>query len=297
MLEELELTTTFELIECYLKEYTNIQAILESKNITFDDIVSDYILYFISKSEKLQKDSCDIKYIYKILSNLFEIKKKNENLKDKYFINIIIIFNCYCSHITYPLNTIKFLNDENIIEDIYTKILKEITQYEKESDIIFIIIESFFNLLINEILINNKIISKLNYIHIFLMNIINTLNLKSQNFYIYMQFKSLYQLIQKEEDNKLLYNIYSEIYKLKSVFSNLNQKDESLKSYLTFYEYLRSECKINDYSALRIFIVDFFYYELKKYQENEELFPIILDVLSENNGDAFIGSKKFLIYF
>ena len=286
MLEELELTTTFELIECYLKEYTNIQAILESKNITFDDIVSDYILYFISKSEKLQKDSCDIKYIYKILSNLFEIKKKNENLKDKYFINIIIIFNCYCSHITYPLNAIKFLNDENIIEDIYTKILKEITQYEKESDIIFIIIESFFNLLINEILINNKIISKLNYIHIFLMNIINTLNLKSQNFYIYMQFKSLYQLIQKEEDNKLLYNIYSEIYKLKSVFSNLNQKDESLKSYLTFYEYLRSECKINDYSALRIFIVDFFYYELKKYQENEELFPIILDVY-----------QKFHLYF
>ena len=298
LLEELELTTTFELIECYLKEYTNIQAILESKNITFDDIVSDYILYFISKSEKLQKDSCDIKYIYKILSNLFEIKKKNENLKDyKYFINIIIIFNCYCSHITYPLNAIKFLNDENIIEDIYTKILKEITQYEKESDIIFIIIESFFNLLINEILINNKIISKLNYIHIFLMNIINTLNLKSQNFYIYMQFKSLYQLIQKEEDNKLLYNIYSEIYKLKSVFSNLNQKNESLKSYLTFYEYLRSECKINDYSALRIFIVDFFYYELKKYQENEELFPIILDVLSENNGDAFIGSKKIFNIF
>ena len=59
----------------YLQEYTNIPTILESNNISFDDIISDYFLYFISKSEKLQKDSYDIKYIFKIISNLFNIFK------------------------------------------------------------------------------------------------------------------------------------------------------------------------------------------------------------------------------
>ena len=128
-------------IEEYIKENTSIQALLDSTKIAFDDIVSDYILFFIIKNDKLTKDSSDIKYIYKILFNLITIKKNNEKLERyKYFIDIIILFNCFSSHITYPLNAIKFLNDEKIIEDIYTKILKEITEYEKESNIIFIII-------------------------------------------------------------------------------------------------------------------------------------------------------------
>ena len=96
-----------------------------------------------------------------------------------YFIHVIMIFNCIKSYITYPLNAIKFLHDEKIIKAIYTKIIKEISLFEKKEDnILFILIESFFNLLINEILSNNEIISKLNYIHIFLMNIINIMQIK-----------------------------------------------------------------------------------------------------------------------
>ena len=196
-------------IEDYLKEHTILQSFLESTNITFDDIISDYILYFISKNEKLQKDSCDIKYIYKILSNLcsFALEEvKSKGIKE--IAEFIVEFNCFSSYFTYPLNAIKYLNDERIIEDIYNKILKEI-QLIKEKNILYILIESFFNLLINEILLNNEILSKLNYIHIFIMNIINTnkLNIKSKSFYIYMQFKSLYNLI-KKEDNKKLNNVY-----------------------------------------------------------------------------------------
>ena len=250
----------YEDIEDYIKENTSILQLINSSKINFNDIVSDYILYFISKKDKLTKDSCEIKHIYKILYNLIEIKKKNEKLdKFKYFIDIIILFNCFSSHITYPLNVIKFLNDEKIVEDIYSKILKEITQYEKESNIIFILIESFFYLLINEILLNNEIISKLNYIHLFLMNIINNLNLPTKSFYIYMQFKSLYNFIQKENKISLLNKVYSEIYTLKDVFIDSNKKDEALKYYLAFYDKLRNDYVINDYKALRIFIVDFFF--------------------------------------
>ena len=288
----------YEDIEDYIKENTSILQLINSSKINFNDIVSDYILYFISKKDKLTKDSCEIKHIYKILYNLIEIKKKNEKLdKFKYFIDIIILFNCFSSHITYPLNVIKFLNDEKIVEDIYSKILKEITQYEKESNIIFILIESFFYLLINEILLNNEIISKLNYIHLFLMNIINNLNLPTKSFYIYMQFKSLYNFIQKENKISLLNKVYSEIYTLKDVFIDSNKKDEALKYYLAFYDKLRNDYVINDYKALRIFIVDFFFYELKKYQEKDELFPIIIDVLCEDNGSAFIVSNKLFNIF
>ena len=277
----------------YLQEYTNIQTYLESNKISFDDIISDYFLYFISKSEKLQKDSYDIKYIFKIISNLFNIFK-DANEMDSYdcFVWVVVIFNCIKSYFLYPLNAIKFLHDEKIIKAIYTKIIKEISLFEKEKNILFILIESFFNLLINEILSNNEIISKLNYIHIFLMNIINIMQIESKSFYIYMQFKSLYKLIKEEKNNKLLNNIYSEIFKLKSIFSSSIKKEETLEAYIQFYEKLRNDYKISNYNALRIFIVDFFTYELKKYQNNEKLFPIILDVLSENNGDAFLGSKK-----
>ena len=291
----------YESIEDYIKENTSIEALLNSAKINFDDIVSDYILFFICNRDKLTKDSSDIKYIYKILSNLIKIKKNNQKLERyKYFIDIIILLNCFSSHITYPLNAIKFLNDENIIEDIYAKILKEITKYEneKESNIIFIIIESFFNLLLTEILSNNKLIPKLNYIHLFLMNIINTLNLPTKSFYTYMQFKTFYRfIIENDENNKSLNDIYSEIYKLKDAFIDPNKKDETLNNYKTFYEKLISDYKINNYSALRTFIVDIFAYELKKYGENEELFSIILDVLSKDNGSAFTCSNKIFNIF
>ena len=107
-----------------------------------------------------------------------------------------------------------------------------------------------------------------------------------------MQFKSLYNLIKSDDNNKLLNDVYSEIYKLKSIFSDSIKREETLRSYCIFYEKIRSNYKISNYPALRIFVIDFFTYEMKKYQENEELFTIILDVLSENNGDAFIASKK-----
>ena len=209
-----------------------------------------------------------------------------------------MIFNCMKSYFIYPLNAIKFLHDEKIIKAIYTKIIKEISLFaKKEYNILFILIESFFNLLINEILSNNEIISKLNYIHIFLMNIINIMQIESKSFYVYMQFKSLYKLIKEEKNNKLLNNIYSEIFKLKSIFSSSIKKEETLEAYIQFYEKLRNDYKISNYNALRIFIVDFFTYELKKYQNEQELFPIILDVLSENNGDAFLSSKKIFNIF
>ena len=115
---------------------------------------------------------------------------------------LIILFNCFGSHIAYPLNAIKYLNDEKIIKDIYTKILKEFELYEKENSIIFILIESFFNVLIKDILSNNEIISKLYYIHLFIMNIINLLNLPSKSFYVFMQFRSLYNLIKIENNNE-----------------------------------------------------------------------------------------------
>ena len=203
----------FEDIEDYIKNNTNIQTLLASNKINMDDIISDYILYFIDKRDKLTKDSCDIKYFYKILSNLLQIKKKNLNLDNyKFFIEIIILFTCFGPHITYPLNAIKYLNDEKIIKDIYAKILKEFEQYEKESNIIYILIESFFNVLIKDILSNNEIMSKLYYIHLFIMNIINVLKLPNKSFYVFMQFRSLYNLIKKENQNELLNKVYSEIY-------------------------------------------------------------------------------------
>ena len=132
----------YDSIEDYIKENTSIKALLSSNKISINDIIYDYILYFISKRDKLIKDLNDIKFIYKILSNLIETKRKNDNLEGyKYFINIIILFNCYGSHITYPLNAIKYLKDEKNIDDIYTKIIKEISKFEKESNIIFIIIK------------------------------------------------------------------------------------------------------------------------------------------------------------
>ena len=132
-----DLEKIFSDIEDYIKNNTNIQPLLNSNKINMDDIISDYILYFIEKRDKLSKDSCDIKYFYKILYNMIQIKKKNLYLDNyKYFIEIIILFNCFGSHITYPLNAIKYLNDEKIIKDIYTKILKEIEQYDKENNII-----------------------------------------------------------------------------------------------------------------------------------------------------------------
>ena len=233
----------FEDIEDYIKNNTNIQQLLNSHKISMDDIISDYILYFIDKRDKLTKDSSDIKYFYKILFSLIQIKKKNLNLDSfKYFIEIIILFNCFGSHITYPLNAIKYLNDEKIIKDIYTKILKEFELYEKENSIIFILIESFFNVLIKDILSNNEIISKLYYIHLFIMNIINLLNLPSKSFYVFMQFRSLYNLIKKENNNEYLKNVYSEIYKLKDVF--ISQKaQEILDIYKSFYEKIRTNYK------------------------------------------------------
>ena len=86
------------------------------------------------------------------------------------------------------------------------------------------------------------------------MNIINSLNLPTKSFYIYMQFKSLYKFIQKENKKSLLNNVYSEIYELKDVFIDSNKKDEALKSYLAFYDKLRNEYIIDDYKALRIFL-------------------------------------------
>ena len=41
----------YESIEDYLKENTSIEALLYSKKINFDDIISDYILFFISNRE------------------------------------------------------------------------------------------------------------------------------------------------------------------------------------------------------------------------------------------------------
>jgi len=70
---------------------------------------------------------------------------------------------------------------------------------------------------------------------------------------------------------------------LKDAFIDSNKKDEALKSYLVFYDKLRNAYIIDDDKALSIFIEDFFIYELKKYQENEELFPIIIDILCEDN--------------
>ena len=237
-----------EQIENYIKENTTFQSILQSKNISFDDIISDYILYIISKSEKLQKDSCDIKYIFKILLNIITIGKKNMNLDGyKCFINIIQLFNIAANCFIYPLSAIKYLNDEKIIEDAYNKILKEISQFEKETNIVFIIIESFFNLLINEIMLNKEIIPKLNYIHLFLMNIINTMNLETKSFYTYMQFKSLYKLI-KKENNKSLNDVYKEIYDLKNIFDDI-KREETLKAYKEFYEKLRSDYNIYYYST------------------------------------------------
>ena len=288
----------FESIEDYIKENTSIQHLLNSNKINFDDIISDYILYFISKRDRLTKDSSDIKFIYKILSSLIQIKKSNEKLDEyKYFIEIIILFNIYGSYITYPLNAIKYLKDEKLIDDIYTKILKEIAQYEKETNVIFIIIESLFNVLINEILLNREIIPKIYYIHLFLMNIINTLNLSNKSFYLYMQFRALYDLIKKGYNTDYLKDAYTDIYKLKDVFININNKDEVLECYNNFYQKIRSEFNEHNYKYIRIFIVDYFYYELKKYKENEELFPIIIDVLSEDNGNAFIGSNKIFNIF
>ena len=287
----------FEDIEDYIKNNTNIQTLLASNKINMDDIISDYILYFIDKRDKLTKDSCDIKYFYKILSNLLQIKKKNLNLDNyKFFIEIIILFNCFGPHITYPLNAIKYLNDEKIIKDIYAKILKEFEQYEKESNIIYILIESFFNVLIKDILSNNEIMSKLYYIHLFIMNIINVLKLPNKSFYVFMQFRSLYNLIKKENQNELLNKVYSEIYKLKDIFKE-QSKNEALNLYKNFYEKIRTEYKINNYQEILIFIVDFFEYELKKYNENEELFPIILDVLSEDFGSAFTRANKIFNIF
>ena len=286
----------YDSIEDYIKENTSLKALLSSNKISINDIIYDYILYFVSKRDKLVKDSCDIKFIYKILFNLIEIKRKNDNLEGyKYLINIIILFNCYGSHITYPLNAIKYLKDEKIIDDIYTKIVKEIAKYEKESNIVLIIIESFFNVLINEILLNNEIISKLDYIHLFLMNIINTLNLPNKSFYIYMQFKALYNLI-KEEGNNSSKKLYSEIYEIKDAFNDLNKKEKALNSYKEFFKKMREDFR-GSYSYLRNFIVDYFYYELKKYQENEELFPIILEVLSEDYGSALTCSNKIFNIF
>ena len=66
----------FEDIEDYIKNNTNIQQLLNSHKISMDDIISDYILYFIDKRDKLTKDSSDIKYFYKILFSLIQIKKK-----------------------------------------------------------------------------------------------------------------------------------------------------------------------------------------------------------------------------
>ena len=170
-------------------------------------------------------------------------------------------------------------------------------QYEKEENFFLIIIESFFHLLIQEILSDSRLIPKLNYIHLFLMNIVNSLNLPSKNFYTYMQFKSLYKFIENNGKSGNLNKIYSEIYKLKDVFIDPNKKEEILKSYLDFYQKIRSDYKISNYTALRIFIIDFFTYELKKYQETEILFPIIMDVLTENNGDAFLESNKIFNIF
>ena len=119
-IDEIEVDKKIETINYfkeYIKEFTNIHFLLETKNITIDDIILDYILYFISKKEKLTRDSCDIKYFHKILLSLINIKKKNNKLEDiEYFIDLIIFFNCFNSQITYPLNAIKFLHDENIIE-------------------------------------------------------------------------------------------------------------------------------------------------------------------------------------
>ena len=288
----------FSEIEEYIKKNTNIQQLFNTNKISMDDIISDYILYFIEKRDKLTKDSCDIKYIYKILFNLIQIKKKNSHLDGyKYFIEIIILFNCFGSHLTYPLNAIKYLNDEKIVKDIYKRILKEIEQYEKENNIIFIIIESFFNVLVNEILSNNEIISKLYYIHLFIMNIINILDLPNRSFYVFMQLRSFYNL-NKEENNKLyIKETFSHINELKDIYNGQNKKEKILILYNEFYEKIRTNFKGNNYNNLGIFIVDFFTYELKKYQENEELFPIILDVLTEDHGSALKNSNKIFNIF
>ena len=113
----------------------------------------------------------------------------------------------------------------------------------------------------------------------------------AKNFlYIYMQFNSLYKFIQKENKKSLLNNAYSEIPYL--TLSNPHQKIfknyqvlldmsqilnflrglkyiiydlwiERCKSYLVFYDKLRNAYILDDYKNLRIFIVDFFIYELK----------------------------------
>ena len=295
-----DINKIFAEIEDYVKEQTSIELLLDSKKINFDDIISDYVLYFINKQKKLTKDSCDIKHIYIILMNLIKIKKMKEELEDyKYFANIIILFNCFSSYITYPLYAIKFLNDEKIIENIYTKILKEIEQYKNESNIILIILEAFFNILINEILKNEEIIPELEYIHLFLMNIINILNLQVKSFYTYMQFKSLYKIIGYFDAE--LKDFYSKIYKIKDIFIDPNKKEEALKSYLNFYEELRKaydNCNNGkNEDELRHFIIEYFTYELKKYHENEELFPIIIDIMIENEGKAFIQSNKIFQIF
>ena len=288
----------FNSIEKYLKDNTTIEAFLSAKKINLDDIISDYILYFISKREKLMKDSCDIKYIFQILFNLIQIRKKNNDLDGyKYFSDVIILFNCFSSHITYSIKAIKFLNDEKIIDDIYTKILKGINKFEKEKNILFILIETIFDLLINEILLDYQLISKLDYIHLFLMNIINMFQLPNKSFYLFMQFKALYKLIKLEGTARYLKNVYSEIYKLKDVFSEPKQKEKALNAYQVFYEKVRTDFKINNYDNMRHFIVDFFAYELQKYQENEKLFPIIMDVLCEDNGNGFRESNKIFNIF
>ena len=259
----------FSEVEEYIKKNTNIQQQLNSNKIKMDDIISDYILYFIEKRDKLTKDSCDIKYFYKILFNLIQIKKKNSHLDGyKYFIEIIILFNCFGSHLTYPLNAIKYLNDEKLVKDIYTRILKEIDQYEKENNIIFIIIESFFNVLVNEILSNNEIISKLYYIHLFIMNIINILNLPNRSFYVFMQFRAFYNLNKEEKYKQGLKDAYSDINNLKDIYNGQNKKEEILKLYQDFYEKIRTYFKGINYNKAGIFIVDFFTYELKKYLPN-----------------------------
>ena len=110
-----------------------------------------------------------------------------------------------------------------------------------------------------------------------------------------MQFKALYNLI-KEEGNNSPKKLYSEIYEIKDAFNDLNKKEKALNSYKEFFKKMREDFR-GSYSYLRNFIVDYFYYELKKYQENEELFPIILEVLSEDYGSALTCSNKIFNIF
>ena len=124
--------------------------------------------------------------------------------------------------------------------------MKGINKFEKEKNILFILIETIFDLLINEILLDYQLISKLDYIHLFLMNIINMFQLPNKSFYLFMQFKALYKLIKLEGTARYLKNVYSEIYKLKDVFSEPKQKEKALNAYQEFYEKVRTDFKINN---------------------------------------------------